>query len=211
MAGQNSTYCCKNGCILACWKIAGSPHQPANFRPTVPSSGRQFIHTMTLPQMLRDWRFHLSQIDEFQKKERLNTISDLLQVANTQFIYIDQDSEWTRQSPLREILFSISILLDSLSRDTSTLDSRIDTTQPSRLSPLDRTLLSTSILISSMTQNGWCPRQVRLLNERFTPTVIFYLASFLRRSSPQDHRNCDQMDHSVPNNADEKTLICACA
>ena len=111
-------------------------------------------------------------------------------------------------TPFRK-LFSISILLDTLSRDASALDSGIDTTQLSRPPPLDRTLPSTSILLSSMTQNGWCPHQVRLLSGRFTPTVIFYLASFPRQSSPQDHRNCVQMDHCVANNVDEKTYRCA--
>ena len=133
MAGQSSTYCLQEWLYFGqLEKFLGHPINQQFFVRTVPSSGHRFIHTMALQQMLRDWRFRLSQVDEFQKREWLNTIADLLRIANAQFIYLDQDSERTRQHPLPEILFSISILLDTLSRDASALDSGIDTTQLSR-------------------------------------------------------------------------------
>lgn len=193
-------------------EFLGSPINSLSFVRPCGTSNQRVLDSSSLRLVLPNCRQRLLDMSKIEREQLCKTLASFIRIAITQCRYIDQDWKWSRRHHLPEILLSIRFLLDSLiiiiaefdvSIDSSTKDDRYPLSSNSNSDPP-----SASILVDHMLCNGWCWHHARLFCTRFTYNVIYYLASFRRKSNARGHEACRREDHCVANDLDASSYRC---
>ncbi|KAF4635149.1 hypothetical protein G7Y89_g2946 [Cudoniella acicularis] len=171
--------------------------------------GFQLIQTSLLPKHLRVFREELSAMTKDERHKVCLDLDSLLKFAATQCRSLDQDHGWTRKYHLPTILLSIRLLIDTLAIALADIDNSTDLSTNHQWYPLCHEVgdapPSTSILLDHMVKSGWCVHQARFFCQRFSYSVVYYLATFRRIIVARGHEACKLEDHCVANNTNART------
>jgi hypothetical protein len=168
--------------------------------------GKALVSTDNLPWLIREWESGARQLTENQKVDRFASIyKNLREVA--QFVYLagafatdadgrhffsDETERWEDVASVGNVVqLSIMILWEYLG-------SAVIMFYKPKAAIYDIAMGQSAYLKTRMLQAGWCPHEIKSLNDQLIGVVcLYYLSSLNRHSLGRNHQACETSSRCV--------------